>query len=103
MAEAVWWVLQQMGRLKEKRKLFLIISDGDPDDSEAARNALRACEAQGLEVYGIGIQTPAMQRLLPEKRTQVIYDLNCLAPAMFDLLRDSLLKNIIEGGYKWWQ
>lgn len=90
MAEAVWWVLQQLCALEEKRKLLLIISDGEPDNANEAKNAIQACHAHGTEVYGIGIQTTAMRRLLPEKQTRVIHDLNELTPALFDLLRITL-------------
>lgn len=90
MAEAVWWVLQQLCSLEEKRKLLLIISDGEPDNADEAKNAIQACHAQGTEVYGIGIQTTAMRRLLPETQTRAIHDLNELTPALFDLLRITL-------------
>lgn len=90
MAEAVWWVLQQLCPLEEKRKLLLVISDGEPDNVDEAKNAIQACHAQGMEVYGIGIQTTAMRRLLPEQQTRIIYDLNELTPALFDLLRTTL-------------
>lgn len=90
MAEAIWWVLQQLCSLKENRKLIVILSDGEPDNADETRNAIQACHAQGMEVYGIGIQTTAMRRLLPEQQTRVICDLNELTPAMFDLLRTTL-------------
>ena len=93
MAEGVWWVLQQLCALEEKRKLLLIISDGEPDNVDEARNAIQACYAHGTEVYGLGIQTTSIQGLLPEKQTHVIYNLNELTPALFDLLRMNLLKN----------
>lgn len=93
LAEAVWWVLQQLCSLEEKLKLLLILSDGEPDNADEAKNAIRACHAYGAEVYGIGIQTTSIRGLLPEEQTRVIHDLNELAPAMFDLLRMNLLKN----------
>lgn len=92
MAEALWWVAQQMSLLHEQRKLLLILSDGEPDDLGETLNALRVCRMQGIEVCGLGIQTTAMQQLLPGKQARAIYDLNDLAPAMFDLLRAKLLK-----------
>lgn len=91
MAEAVWWIIQQMCLLKKSRKLLLILSDGEPDNVNEAVNALEACRTHGIEVYGLGIQTSTMQRLLPEKRAHALYDINELAPAIFGLLRKKLI------------
>lgn len=91
MAEAVWWVMQQLCALKETRKVLLILSDGEPDSVEEAKAALHTCLTHGIEVYGIGIQDKAIRALLSGKKARVIYDLNELAPAMFELLQTGLL------------
>lgn len=100
MAEAVWWVMQQLCALKESRKVLLILSDGEPDSVEEAKAALHACLAHDIEVYGIGIQDKAIRALLHGKKTRVIYDLNELAPAMFELLQTGLL-NAYRGRRKY--
>ena len=100
MAEAVWWVMQQLCALKENRKVLLILSDGEPDSVEEAKAALHACLAHGIEVYGIGIQDKAIRALLSGKKTRVIYDLDELAPAMFELLQRGLL-NAYRGRRKY--
>ncbi len=92
LAEALWWLLQEMLPLRENRKIVLILSDGFPDNTSMAKKALTALTAHGFEVYGIGIQTSAMTRLLPENRSVAIYDLKELVQAVFDLLRPALLK-----------
>lgn len=81
MAEALWWTLPQLHSLPEERKLLLIVSDGVPDNFEAAQNAIIAHKAHGHEVYGIGIATQAMQNLLPPpipERSR--FSLNCQRP-----------------------
>ncbi|MBD5416533.1 MAG: VWA domain-containing protein [Desulfovibrio sp.] len=100
MAEAVWWAMQQLCALKESRKVLLILSDGEPDSVEEAKVALHACLAQGIEVYGIGIQNKAIRTLLCGKKIRVIYELNELAPAMFELLQRGLL-NAYRGRRKY--
>lgn len=92
MAEALWRVFQQMQPLNEVRKIILILSDGYPDNLEPTKEALKAIYSNGFEVYGIGIETSAMSRLLPEGKNRSIYDLHELAPAVFELLRPALLK-----------
>lgn len=90
MAEALWWVLQEVSRLPERRKIILIISDGEPDSLKDTVAAVEACKKCGIEVYGIGIQASYITHLLPE-HSRLIWDLKDLAPAMFGLLHNALL------------
>lgn len=90
MAEALWWVLQQMRPLQEKRKILLIVSDGAPDNLDEAQNAIAGHIAQRHEVFGIGICTEAMKKVIGERNSSAIYDLRELAPAMFTLLQNNL-------------
>lgn len=90
LAEALWWIIQQMHSLSEERKIILILSDGEPDNLDETINALKIAGEQGYEVYGVGIETTAMSRLLPGNFSRVINDFNELAPAMFSMLQDTL-------------
>lgn len=92
MAEAIWWALQKLAPLPENRKLLVIISDGEPDNSNEAANALQGCLTHGIEAYGIGIRTQAMNRLLTDGKACAVYDMNELAPLMFEMMRATLLK-----------
>lgn len=91
MAEALWWIMPQMRQLQENRKIILIISDGIPDNIEEAKNAVAAHRSNGHEVYGIGIEHHALEQMLTGKYAKTIYNLNGLAPAMFDILRTAML------------
>lgn len=92
MAEALWWVLQQMATLPEKRKILLLITDGEPDDLQLAQNALGCHKAVGHEIFGIGICTEAIRRLVNNENCRSIYNLLELTPALFEMLRTSLLQ-----------
>ena len=91
MDAALYWVIQQVYPLPEPRKITLIITDGDPDDRDAATEAIKAATALGMEVYGIGIQTMSITNLLPGQQCRVITSINDLAPAMFDMLHKALI------------
>lgn len=93
MDSAIWWTLQQMLFLPETRKIILIISDGDPDRFAATQKAIQTAQAIGHEVYGIGIDSSGIQRLLPNG-SKVIRCINELAPAMFGMLQKTLLGKI---------
>jgi len=91
LGEAFWWVLQQMLPLAEFRKIILILSDGDPDSFKVALDAIEEGRRFGVEIYGLGILSEAITKLLPN-HSRAINDLCELAPAMFDMLRGALVK-----------
>ena len=91
LAPALWWTLQAMLPLRESRKIVLILTDGEPNDVAPCLAAIRQAERMGMEVLGIGIQHMAIRELLPNT-SRIIYGLDELAPAMFDMLQSSLLK-----------
>lgn len=91
LAEALWWVMQRMHPLRETRKIILILSDGAPDSVPAARHAVQQAAALGFEVMGLGIQDDSMATLLPTA-SRTIMHLSDLAPALFGMLQQTLLR-----------
>lgn len=91
LAAALWWVMQTMLFLREQRKIILIITDGVPDNTHAAIHAVTVAQNLGFEMYGLGIHDEHIVKLLPQT-SRVINDLPDLAPTIFDLLQDALLK-----------
>jgi len=90
LAQALWWLMQCMVLLQEKRKIILILSDGEPDSIPAAQQVLKTTRDVGFEVYAVGIQSTAIVTLLPTS-SKTINTLDELAPAMFDLLQKALI------------
>ncbi|WP_027366835.1 VWA domain-containing protein [Desulfocurvibacter africanus] len=91
MGEALWWVLQDMLLLSEKRKLILILTDGEPDSVPCMLDATEQANRLGMEVYGIGIGSTGIESLLPGK-ARSISSLGDLAPAMFEMLQGALMR-----------
>lgn len=91
LAPALWWVLQTLRAQVEDRKITLILTDGVPDAVPPCEYVLRQAERLGVEIYGIGIKSNAVSRLLPN-RSRVIATLPELAPAMFEMLQTALLR-----------
>ena len=87
---ALWWTMQQLHPMPESRKMILIITDGQPDDSQLAQTAIAEARKFGLEVYGIGIANASILSLLPNTST-VINNISELAPSMFGLLQRALI------------
>ncbi len=91
LGEAFWWVLQQVVPLPESRKIVLILTDGDPDSFNVALDAIDEGRRFGVEIYGLGILSETITKLLPD-HSRTINDLAELAPAMFGMLRGALIK-----------
>ncbi|NDV24727.1 hypothetical protein [Desulfovibrio sp. JC022] len=91
LGEVLWWTFQQMLPLPEKRKIILCITDGVPDNPANTHQAIKDGSRNGFEIYGLGIKSEAVFYLFPGK-SRVITELTDLAPAMFDLLQESLIK-----------
>ena len=65
LADALWQLLPALLAREEPRKLLVVLSDGAPDDPDAAKLALGAAIRAGIEVLGLGIQTHALASLIP--------------------------------------
>ena len=90
LAESLWWVTKELIKQKEQRKIILIISDGLPDDPQAASKTLTAIRDLGIEVAGIAIDSWHLANLINAQEN--ITDINELAPAMFRILQFLLVK-----------
>ncbi|SOB58977.1 von Willebrand factor, type A [Pseudodesulfovibrio profundus] len=91
LGEALWWTLQQVVPLSESRKVVLILTDGDPDSLKVALDAIEEGRRFGVEIYGLGIMSEAITKILPN-HSRTINELSELAPAMFGMLRSALIK-----------
>lgn len=76
------------------RRILFIMSDGAPDSITLFRSALTAAERSGVETYGIGIRTDAMNFFFPEERRLELYDLRKLVPGMFTMMQRAMLKGV---------
>lgn len=87
---ALWWTMQQLHPMPEPRKMILIITDGQPDNSQLAKTAINEAVKLGQEVYGIGIANASILSLLPNT-SAVINNISELAPSMFGMLQRALI------------
>ena len=90
LAEALWWVLQTMLKMKEARKILIILTDGQPQRIHAVRQVLEMYRQMKIEVYGIGINASSVKRLLLD-RSSIITSMEDLIPAMFGILQNALI------------
>jgi len=79
-----------LSTLSEQRRMVLIITDGSPDGAANVRAAIKAATALGVEVYGLGIDSPHITTLLPG-RSRVIATIGELPGAVFSMLEQTLV------------
>lgn len=92
LGASVFRLLGEYTSQPDWRRILFIMSDGVPDSSTLFRSALTAAERSGVETYGIGIRTDAMNLFFPEERRLELYDLRKLVPGMFTMMQRAMLK-----------
>jgi cobalamin biosynthesis protein CobT len=88
MAEAVWYAAFELSKTAEKRKVLLVITDGDPDNEVATHRVLNLCRNAGIETLGIGIAQRGIERFFD--RSVVIGSVDELQQTLFRLMQDTL-------------
>ncbi len=88
LAQALMFVLKTMQSLKKKRKILIVISDGQPDDTQMAMVAIKAIREQGIELFGVGIGRSKLGNLI--EKSCSITNIVELSTCLFEILKDSL-------------
>ena len=90
--EALREVTRQMAPWRQRRKIVILLTDGEaPDLTEETKAAIAEMNQAGLELFGLGIQNDSILDLLP-KSSAVIDELPALPAALFRLLGEALLR-----------
>ncbi|WP_196801950.1 VWA domain-containing protein [Thioalkalivibrio sp. ALE19] len=75
----------------EPRKILLVLTDGEPNCTPSAEQAIEMAREAGIEVFGIGIGDDVnVEELFGDRWAARVHDLGDLAPEMFRILRKSL-------------
>jgi Mg-chelatase subunit ChlD len=87
---ALLWSVDQLLQQPEKRKLLLVVTDGQPSQLPVCIEAIRRCWLGDIEAMGIGILVPSIADLFPV--STCINDVSELAPAMFGMLQTAITR-----------
>ena len=88
LANALIGIAPEILARKESRKMIFVVTDGEPDNPEQAKQIMKTLSGAGIEFYGIGIGNMYDESLFLKSR--VIHDINQLTPQLFDLLSETL-------------
>ncbi|MGR5093494.1 VWA domain-containing protein [Vibrio maritimus] len=90
MAQAMWFAANSLLAQKQKRKLMIVLTDGDPDDWAATHDIVDRCRRSGFELLGIGIQTRSVEKFFPQ--SIVINDVKDLKSELFEVTQQLLVQ-----------
>ena len=90
MAQAMWFAANSLLAQKQKRKLMIVLTDGDPDDWAATHDIVDRCRRSGFELLGIGIQTRSFEKFFPQ--SIVINDVKDLKRELFEVTQQLLIQ-----------
>jgi cobalamin biosynthesis protein CobT len=88
MTEAIWFGAASLLRCREPRKVLMVMTDGQPNDTLSTLELLQRCRDTGIETVGIGLGLD-VSHLFPIAIT--INDLSELRAQLFELSKAVLL------------
>lgn len=74
------------------RRIILFFTDGFPDNVGSVTLALDLAKRSGIEVYGIGLQTKAINTFMDSDHSIIVNSINDLAGGMCDMLRKGMMR-----------
>lgn len=93
LAEALWPAAGDVLAAKGDRKVLVVITDGEPNEPDAAKAMIDRCRAAGIEVFAIAfgrINTSTLESVFGTQNWKFISDLNLLRSALDQLVRSVL-------------
>lgn len=99
--EAVLWQGRRLAQRSERRRVMFVLSDGYPagshDNAQGARylrESVERCMTAGVEVYGLGIMSRAVEEFYPIH--WVCHDLNDLSDLAMHALTETMMRTRTE-------
>lgn len=74
------------------RRIILFFTDGFPDNVGSVTMALNMAKRSGIEVYGIGLQTKAINTFMDSDHSIIVNSIHELAGGMCDMLRKGMVR-----------
>ena len=87
--------LSRFGWTSDKRRIFIVMSDGDTFDDDLFKLALKKARKAGIEVVGIGVESKAMQDYVDKDEYVYVNRVSDLPSQFFTVLRDKLIRGRI--------
>ncbi|MBV7514470.1 VWA domain-containing protein [Pseudomonas sp. PDM25] len=95
LSNAMWPAAGDLLKAKGERKVMIVITDGDPDHADSARNMVDRCRASGIEVFAIAFgsaNTRKLQDIFGDNHWEFLTDLCQLRNALNNLVQQVLIQ-----------
>lgn len=89
LAEGIWYSAYQLTKVKQERKIILVITDGEPNSASEAKEAIALSENSGIDFIGIGISSPLVFNYF--KNSINIDKVSELRSTLFSLMENMLV------------
>ncbi|SHJ71501.1 VWA domain-containing protein [Pseudomonas luteola] len=89
MTEAIWYSAFELSKTRERRKMVLVVTDGEPNNVGSCQHVVQLCQRSGIEMIGIGVGKGAKVASLFASSIQ-IESVNDLKHTLFQLMSDAL-------------
>ncbi len=95
-SDAVLWAHRELQKRDEDRRIMIVLSDGAPtgswsgNPSNNLKQAVKAVEATGIEVWGVGIDSNAVQNYYTNYK--VLRKESEINPTLFNIIKDGVKK-----------
>ncbi|MFK4136199.1 VWA domain-containing protein [Pseudomonas luteola] len=89
MTEAIWYSAFELSKTRERRKMVLVVTDGEPNNVGSCQHVVQLCQRSGIEMIGIGVGKGAKVAGLFASSIQ-IESVNDLKHTLFQLMSDAL-------------
>ncbi len=90
LAQALMAIAPEVCARKEKRKIVIVKTDGDPDNIDAAKEVIDLYTRSGIEIIGVGMGPDSQGVKFLFDRSAIINDMTELSPALVSLLTTTL-------------
>lgn len=87
--------LSRFGWTADKRRIFIVMSDGDTADEDLFKLTLKKARKAGIEVVGIGVEIDAMRDYVNKDEYVYVEKVSDLPSQFFTVLRDKLIRGRI--------
>ena len=99
IAGTVLWAGQQLALRREERKIIVLFTDGEPDDSLHAEKAVKKVNRYGIEVYAVAMNKTSIHTAMKDaskwidvEKVTPISKIEELGPSLLKLLRRALVR-----------
>lgn len=89
MTEAIWYSAFELSKTRERRKMVLVVTDGEPNNVGSCQHVVQLCQRSGIEMIGIGVGKGAKVASLFASSIQ-IESVKDLKHTLFQLMSDAL-------------